>query len=392
MSQQHGYLLRSGTAHNKLLEDKGLAETIKKLSPLNEYPGSLKQLQLPVHDELSDIEEEVGCSRTKLSDNMAATKQDIADLLKLHKSRKTFHPKEFTGKSSDNARDFLSTFKNYCKLNGIDGEDKLLTFEMCLAGAAKCWFSGLAEEITQDFKKIEEHFNNTYIQNSRWLHVTMLENRKLLPTESAENYINDLSELAQLVGVKNDELSKALIRGLPSILKRHVVSFNPTTLAETIQRILLGEATLSHQDDSVAVNSISGTAVATAVSKLEDKIDRLEKMMHSTLERQHQAEQQRERPFHVTCQLCGIDGHSATQCRHTGNNNNSQYLQRNNNGFNNCVEGSRGTGFYNSGYNSSGGFANSGYTRDAECNRNVQQYSNCSSYGYVPKNGSVPRV
>ena len=39
MSQQHGYLLRSVTAHNKLLKDKGLAETIKKLSPLNEYPG-----------------------------------------------------------------------------------------------------------------------------------------------------------------------------------------------------------------------------------------------------------------------------------------------------------------------------------------------------------------
>ena len=97
---------------------------------------------------------------------MVATKQDIADLLKLHKSRKTFQPKEFTGKSSDNARDFLSTFSNYCKLNGIDGEDKLLTFEMCLAGAAKCWFSGLAEEITQDFKKIEEHFNNTYTEQS----------------------------------------------------------------------------------------------------------------------------------------------------------------------------------------------------------------------------------
>ena len=57
-----------------------------------------------------------------------------------YKSRRTFQPGDFTGKTADNAREFISTFKNYCKLNNIDDQDKLLTFEMCLRGAAKCWF------------------------------------------------------------------------------------------------------------------------------------------------------------------------------------------------------------------------------------------------------------
>ena len=48
---------------------------------------------------------------------------------------------------------------------------------------------------------------------------TRLENRKSLSSEPAEKYIADMSELALLVGIKEEELSKALIRGLPSKLR-----------------------------------------------------------------------------------------------------------------------------------------------------------------------------
>ena len=53
-------------------------------------------------------------------------------MMQSYKSRKCFQPKDFTGKTTDNARDFISTFKNYCKLNNIDDADALLSFEMCL--------------------------------------------------------------------------------------------------------------------------------------------------------------------------------------------------------------------------------------------------------------------
>ena len=63
-----------------------------------------------------------------------------------------------------------------------------------------------------------------------------------------------MSELALLVGIQEEELSKALIRGLPPKLRWHVVSFNPTSLSETIQRILLGEATLSFTEEKTEIN------------------------------------------------------------------------------------------------------------------------------------------
>ena len=71
-----------------------------------------------------------------------ATKQDIEDLLKSNYSRKSFQPSKFSRKTSENAREFFFTFNNYCKLNNISGDEKLLSFEMCISGAAKCWLTG----------------------------------------------------------------------------------------------------------------------------------------------------------------------------------------------------------------------------------------------------------
>ena len=49
-----------------------------------------------------------------------------------------------------------------------------------------------------------------------------------------------MSDLSLLVGIGDTELSKALIGRLPPKFRWHVVSFNQTTLSETIQHIVLG--------------------------------------------------------------------------------------------------------------------------------------------------------
>ena len=81
-----------------------------------------------------------------------------------------------------------------------------------------------------------------------------------------------MSDLALLVGIGEEELSKALIRGLPAKLRWHVVSFNPTTLSETIQRILLGEATLSF-DDNEHINVVSENGMATTVQRMDERLE-----------------------------------------------------------------------------------------------------------------------
>ena len=99
-------------------------------------------------------------------------------------------------------------------------------------------------------------------------------------TESADKYIADMCDLALLVGIEDTELSKALIRGLPTKLKWHVVSFNPTTLSETIQRIFLGEAKLSFGDNE-HTNVVNKNGMTTTVQRMDERLIRLEDLLKS---------------------------------------------------------------------------------------------------------------
>ena len=59
-----------------------------------------------------------------------------------------------------------------------------------------------------------------------------------------------------------------------------MVSFNPTTLSETIQRILLGEATLSF-DDNKHINVVNDNGITTTVKRMDERLDRLEDILKS---------------------------------------------------------------------------------------------------------------
>ena len=94
-------------------------------------------------------------------------------------------------------------------------------------------------------------------------------------SESAEKYNEDMSRLALFVGIKEEDLTKDMIRGLPPNLRWHVVSFNPTTLSETIEIIMLGEYTLLFTEEIHEINEISDS-FAVLCTKLEERVRRLE--------------------------------------------------------------------------------------------------------------------
>ena len=108
-------LLRSKTVGRKISDKNQLAEQVKQLSPL--LPEIYKNKELTIK---------------------MATKDDITEMVKYHKTKKVFEPQYFEGKTTENMKEFLSSFNNYCKLNKIDRQEKMLMFELCLSGSAKC--------------------------------------------------------------------------------------------------------------------------------------------------------------------------------------------------------------------------------------------------------------
>ena len=124
-----------------------------------------------------------------------------------------------------------------------------------------------------------------------------------------------MSDLALLVGIGEEELSKSLIRRLPAELKWHIVSFNP--LSETIHRILLGEAALLF-DDNEHINVVSENGMATTVQRMYERLDKLEVLLKScqlsrTAYPADQNDQLLRRPFGLNCRTFGRNDHRASE-------------------------------------------------------------------------------
>ena len=144
----------------------------------------------------------------------------------------------------------------------------------------------------------------------------------LLSTESADKYIVDMCDLALLVGIEDTELSKTLIRGLPTRLKWHVVSFNPTTFSETIHRILLGEATLSFEDNE-HINVVNDNGMTTTVQRMDERLDRLEYIRKSCQLSRTVFPVETNQPlpaqYDIVFNECEMNGHDLSECSPSNN-------------------------------------------------------------------------
>ena len=118
-----------------------------------------------------------------------------------------------------------------------------------------------------------------------------------------------MCDLALLVCIGEEELSSALIRGLPAELKWHVVGFNPTMLSKKIQPILLGEATLAFGVNE-HINVVSEIGMATTVQIMNKRLDKLEDLLKSCqLSKTNQKNHPLQRQFCLICRACGVNDH-----------------------------------------------------------------------------------
>ena len=127
-----------------------------------------------------------------------------------------------------------------------------------------------------------------------------------------------MCNLALVVGIEDTELSKTLIRGHPTRLKWHVVSFNPTTLSETIQRILLGETTLSFGVNEQINDVVSDNGITTTVQRIDERLDRLEDLLKSCPLSRTSYPVETNQPLpeqsDIVFNECEMNGHELSKC------------------------------------------------------------------------------
>ena len=123
-----------------------------------------------------------------------------------------------------------------------------------------------------------------------------------------------MSDLSLCVGIGDIELFIALVRGLLTRLKWHVVSLNLATLSETIQRILLGEAALLFQHDE-QLNVVTDNIVVTTVQIMDERLDRLQDILKSG-QMYIIIETNQPLPAHsdIIFSECGMNGPEPSEC------------------------------------------------------------------------------
>ena len=192
-----------------------------------------------------------------------------------------FQPTPFSGLSHESAQEFLNQLENYAKLSDLDDDEKIVVFNLLLRGLAKFWFEGLSVQDKQTFDAIKTRFKDTYLSQSKnWITTQKLEGRKLATGEKVETYIQDVIQMGNNIGLTPKEQQSALIRGLTPKLRSQLITHNPQTLADTIERIYLSETALNLQNqesvnvmDSMTTCQLAG--LNAAVKDLGDKVHSL---------------------------------------------------------------------------------------------------------------------
>ena len=269
--------------------------------------------------------------------NLGDVMNRLAQLDNAHKS-KNLEPNPFYGSAAEDAGDFLARFELYSELNNLAADKKLLTFFLLCRGLAKVWLDGLADADKQTYQALRARFREKFVDNQqRWLKTQELDARVQSDGESAETYISDVLLKGSRLHLTPRELRQCLIRGLKPELKSYVISHNPETLEQVIERINLGEAVgkISHKKESVnSLDSDRLAAVLTAaVNQIDSKLDAWKRERDGTgttairganyqSGRPQPVQEDRGqhmtgsyKPTGVVCWNCQRTGHMARDCR-----------------------------------------------------------------------------
>ena len=101
-----------------------------------------------------------------------------------------------------------------------------------------------------------------------------------------------------------------------------MVIFNPTTLSETIQRILLGESTLSF-DDNEHINVVNDNGMTTTVQIMDERLDRVEDILKSGQLSRTTYPEKTNQPLPAQSDIvfneCEMNGHDLSECSPSNN-------------------------------------------------------------------------
>ena len=177
-------------------------------------------------------------------------------------------PVPFHGKSSENAKDWLSYFQRYVTFKQLQDRSALGLFALLMRDAANTWFLSLSDDVRSDLKETLKSFWDKFEPTpvSRWRRASDMWNRDQRQDESVDACHYDMLRRATEVNAPDEMTRYAIMKGLRPAYRAYVMQQNPKTTEELLEAALVAEATVT--DSSSATSS----AILDAINRLEQRV------------------------------------------------------------------------------------------------------------------------
>ena len=141
---------------------------------------------------------------------------------------KTFRPSDFCGSADVNAKIWMSDFDKYVDFCDYDAPKSLKMLKLLLKGAAAQWLESLPGNQKDTLPNLKTAFKDRYEASVlvKYQSASDLFNRRQKDTESVEEYITTMSEIAGSLGADAKTLTWALKNGMREYITAFLIQTN----------------------------------------------------------------------------------------------------------------------------------------------------------------------
>ena len=156
-----------------------------------------------------------------------------------------FRPPQFSGKKTENVKQFISKFDKYCLHQGVGLENQGEALGLCLEqDALEAYDTMLRNDEGIGYDQLKERLIARFDDERINLVIrAKIGKRKLKAGESVVDFFNDLRKLADKISLEDQALLYAFISGLGPDMAEHIVCQSPDTanqafqLAKTLEQV-----------------------------------------------------------------------------------------------------------------------------------------------------------
>jgi hypothetical protein len=175
-------------------------------------------------------------------------------------------PVHFHGLQSEDSESWFRDLQHWCAYKKLDEAGKLGLVPLLLKDGARFWFDALDAGNKDTFDHLSVAFQQQYKRDEsiKWRDSSEVWSCTQSSTQSVEDYISKVQQMAFRAKMPEDQLRFSIIRGLLPALRQSVLQHEPTTVDEIKKWATVAESAKLDTHDSTVVE---------AVKRLEEKFN-----------------------------------------------------------------------------------------------------------------------